>query len=110
MDRLQEEPQRALFADTWSHPVEFAVELALIGRSYERYVDHTVELGCRLAYLTGGRHGTSYVDVEVTVWSRNARISRATRRFWTPMCPLRGWIRTVPWGRSAAVCSSSSRP
>ena len=53
VDRLQEELHRVLFADTWDHPVEVAVELALIGRYYERYADHAVELGRRLAYLTG---------------------------------------------------------
>jgi phosphate transport system protein len=54
VDQLQQELYRRLLAGTPGVAVEVAVELALIGRYYERYADHAVDLGRGVAYLTGG--------------------------------------------------------
>jgi len=53
VDQLRQDLYRELLAGVPGLAAEVAVELALIGRYYERYADHAVELGRGIAYVTG---------------------------------------------------------
>ena len=48
-----------LLADDWSHGVEAAVDIALLGRYYERIADHAVSLARRVVYLVTGETVTT---------------------------------------------------
>jgi phosphate transport system protein len=54
MDRLRKDLFRTLLSDTWSHGVEPAIDLALLGRYYERIGDHAVSMARRVVYLVTG--------------------------------------------------------
>lgn len=53
VDRLQQDLYRKLLAGTPGLHPEAVVDLALIGRYYERFADHAVDLGRGIGYLTG---------------------------------------------------------
>ena len=55
MDRLRTDLFRSLLSDNWSHGVEPAVDLALLGRYYERIGDHAVSMARRVVYLVTGQ-------------------------------------------------------
>lgn len=55
MDLLRKGLFRALLADTWDHGVEPAVDIALLGRYYERIGDHAVSMARRVVYLVTGQ-------------------------------------------------------
>ena len=38
----------------WTHGVPAAVDVALLGRFYERFADHAVEVGRRVVFQTTG--------------------------------------------------------
>jgi phosphate transport system protein len=54
MDRLHEQLFRVLLDDTWRHGIETAVDVALVGRFYERFADHAVSVARRVVYLVTG--------------------------------------------------------
>ena len=54
MDRLRRLSFRLMLDDTWPHGVEAAVDIALLGRYYERIADHTVSVARRVVYLVTG--------------------------------------------------------
>ncbi len=54
MDRLRKDLFRTLLSDSWSHGVEPAIDLALLGRYYERIGDHAVSMARRVVYLVTG--------------------------------------------------------
>lgn len=54
MDQLRKELFRALLSDAWEHGVEPAIDLALLGRYYERIGDHAVSMARRVVYLVTG--------------------------------------------------------
>jgi len=56
MDRLRRSMFRILLADDWEHGVEPAIDLALLGRYYERIADHAVSMARRVIYLVTGEH------------------------------------------------------
>lgn len=56
MDELRRNQFRILFDDEWEHGVEAAVDVALLGRYYERIADHAVSLGRRVAFVVTGEH------------------------------------------------------
>jgi phosphate transport system protein len=56
MDRLRRASFRALLSDGWEHGVEPAVDVALLGRYYERIADHAVSMARRVVYLVTGEH------------------------------------------------------
>ena len=57
MDSLRRAQFRVLLDDSWAHGVEAAIDVALLGRYYERIADHAVSLARRVVYLvTGERH------------------------------------------------------
>lgn len=58
MDRLRAASFRTILSDDWPYGVEPAIDMALLGRYYERTADHAVSLARRVVYLvTGQRHG-----------------------------------------------------
>jgi phosphate transport system protein len=59
MDRLRQSMFRTLLSDDWSEGVEPAVDMALLGRYYERIGDHAVSLARRIVFLVTGQHPAS---------------------------------------------------
>jgi len=55
MDALHRALFTALLSDEWSHGVEPAVDVTLIGRYYERFADHAVSVARRVVYLVTGQ-------------------------------------------------------
>jgi phosphate transport system protein len=54
MDQLRRSSFRLMLDDSWPHGVEPAVDIALLGRFYERIADHGVSLARRVVYLVTG--------------------------------------------------------
>ncbi|MFO6452672.1 MULTISPECIES: phosphate signaling complex protein PhoU [unclassified Aeromicrobium] len=54
MDRLRQELFRVLLDGTWEYGVDTAIDLALLGRYYERVGDHAVSMARRVVYLVTG--------------------------------------------------------
>lgn len=62
-DEEMDDLRRATFAEMlsadWSHGVEAAIDVALLGRYYERIADHAVSISQRIIFLvTGEQHPT----------------------------------------------------
>lgn len=55
MDRLRRGLLRSLLGDDWDYGVEPAIDLALLGRYYERIGDHAVSMARRVVYLVTGQ-------------------------------------------------------
>jgi len=53
MDALHRHLFRAVLGD-WSHGVEAAIDVVLLGRYYERFADHAVSIGQTVVYLVTG--------------------------------------------------------
>ncbi len=56
MDRLRRSIFRQLLSDDWQAGVEPAIDIALLGRYYERIADHAVSMGRRVVYLVTGQY------------------------------------------------------
>lgn len=54
MDALRRNSLRELLSADWSHGVEPAVDLALLGRYYERIADHAVSVANRVVFVVTG--------------------------------------------------------
>jgi phosphate transport system protein len=54
MDKLRSSQFRLMMDDSWPHGVEVAVDLALLGRYYERIADHAVSMARRVVFLVTG--------------------------------------------------------
>jgi phosphate transport system protein len=54
MDQLRRQSFTELLGDSWTHGVEAAVDLALLGRYYERIADHAVSIANRVVYVVTG--------------------------------------------------------
>ncbi len=54
MDDLYRGLFSALIDDDWQHDVSLGVETALLGRFYERFADHAVEVGRRVIFAVTG--------------------------------------------------------
>jgi phosphate transport system protein len=54
MDKLRTNQFRMMMDDSWPHSVEVAVDIALLGRYYERIADHAVSMARRVVYLVTG--------------------------------------------------------
>ena len=54
MDDLRRSQFRMLLSDDWSYGVEAAVDVALLGRYYERISDHAASLARRVIYIATG--------------------------------------------------------
>lgn len=57
-DDVMDTLHRTLFAEllspSWSHGVETAIDITLLGRYYERFADHAVSVARRVVYLATG--------------------------------------------------------
>jgi len=57
MDQLRSSSFRYMLGDDWPYGIEPAVDIALLGRYYERIADHAVSLARRVIYqVTGETH------------------------------------------------------
>ena len=54
MDELHQHLFAVLKEQEWTHGVESAVDVALLGRFYERFADHAVEIGRRVIFQATG--------------------------------------------------------
>jgi len=54
MDQLRRTSFAELLADDWGHGVEAAVDIALLGRYYERIADHAVSVANRVVFVVTG--------------------------------------------------------
>lgn len=54
MDELRRTQFRLLLSDDWDYGVEAAVDVALLGRYYERIADHAASMGRRIIYVVTG--------------------------------------------------------
>ncbi|MGA8211031.1 MAG: phosphate signaling complex protein PhoU [Nocardioidaceae bacterium] len=63
MDQLRRSSFRLMLDDSWPHGVEPAVDIALLGRYYERIADHAVSLARRVVYLVTGETIGSAADL-----------------------------------------------
>jgi phosphate transport system protein len=54
MDQLRRSSFRELLGSNWAHGIEPAVDLALLGRYYERIADHAVSVANRVVYVVTG--------------------------------------------------------
>lgn len=55
MDQLRRGSFAQLLGDDWSHGVESAVDIALLGRYYERIADHAVSVANRVVFAVTGQ-------------------------------------------------------
>lgn len=55
IDELRRDQFSLLLGDDWEHGVEAAVDVALLGRYYERIADHAVSMGRRVTYIVTGQ-------------------------------------------------------
>jgi phosphate transport system protein len=58
MDKLRRSSFRELLGSDWKHGVEPAVDIALLGRYYERIADHAVSIARRVVFLVTGEQPT----------------------------------------------------
>lgn len=54
MDTLRRDQFKLLLGNDWAHGVEAAVDVALLGRYYERIADHAVAMGRRIVLVLTG--------------------------------------------------------
>ncbi|WP_435746395.1 phosphate signaling complex protein PhoU [Nocardioides sp. SYSU DS0663] len=54
MDQLRRRSFSELLGDDWTHGVEAAVDIALLGRYYERIADHAVSVANRVVFVVTG--------------------------------------------------------
>jgi phosphate transport system protein len=54
MDHLHRDLLAAILADDWTGGTAAAVDLTLLGRYYERFADHTVQVGRRTIFMATG--------------------------------------------------------
>jgi phosphate transport system protein len=59
MDDLERDLFQILLADDWPYGAETAIDGALLGRFYERYADHAVNVGEQMIYLVTGEPVTA---------------------------------------------------
>lgn len=54
MDTLRRSLFTVMLGESWTHGVEAAVDVALLGRYYERFADHALSLAQRISYVVTG--------------------------------------------------------
>lgn len=59
MDRLRRSSFAELLSQDWAHGVEPAVDIALLGRYYERIADHAVSVANRVVFVVTGENPSS---------------------------------------------------
>lgn len=55
MDKLHRQLIGSVTNGAWTHGVESAIDITLLGRYYERYADHAVSVSRRVYYLVTGK-------------------------------------------------------
>ncbi len=73
MDQLRRTSFAELLSADWSHGVEAAVDIALLGRYYERIADHAVSVANRVVFVVTGEHPRSLASVSLTRSRRGQR-------------------------------------
>jgi phosphate transport system protein len=58
MDKLHRALFIALLDDSWSHGIETAIDMTLLGRYYERCADHAVSTARRVYFLVKGEYAS----------------------------------------------------
>ena len=58
MDKLHRELFVALLDDSWTHGIETAIDMTLLGRYYERCADHAVSITRRVYFLVRGEYAS----------------------------------------------------
>ncbi len=56
MDRLHRKLFTTLLDESWSHGIETAIDMTLLGRYYERCADHAVSVARRVYFLVTGEY------------------------------------------------------
>jgi len=56
MDKLHRKMFAVLLDDSWSHGIETAIDMTLLGRYYERCADHAVSVARRIYFLVTGEY------------------------------------------------------
>ncbi len=56
MDQLRRTSFTELLSESWEHGVEAAVDIALLGRYYERIADHAVSVANRVVFVVTGEY------------------------------------------------------
>jgi phosphate transport system protein len=59
MDKLHRELIGVLLSKDWSHGVETAIDMTLLGRYYERFADHAVSIARRVYFSVTGEFSTN---------------------------------------------------
>ncbi|MGK5111044.1 phosphate signaling complex protein PhoU [Geodermatophilus sp. CPCC 205506] len=59
MDQLHRQLFREVLSADWPHGVETAIDITLLGRYYERFADHAVNVARRVVYLVTGERRVS---------------------------------------------------
>ena len=55
MDALHRKLFTLLLSDDWTHGIEAAIDMTLLGRYYERYADHAVAVARRVVFIVTGQ-------------------------------------------------------
>lgn len=61
MDRLHRELIATLLGDNWTHGIETAIDMTLLGRYYERFADHAVSISHQVYFLVTGEYAVPRV-------------------------------------------------
>ena len=56
MDQLHRQLIATLLDDSWTHGIETAIDMTLLGRYYERFSDHAVSIAHRVYYIVTGEY------------------------------------------------------
>jgi len=64
MDKLRRNSFRELLGSDWKHGVEPAVDIALLGRYYERIADHAVSVANRVVFVVTGQYPVAMEAME----------------------------------------------
>jgi phosphate transport system protein len=63
--------------DRWKHGVPAAVDVALLGRFYERFADHAVEVGRRVVFqVTGTLPAEDEISTYLTTLNDDTDVNR----------------------------------
>ena len=61
MDKLHRKLFTTLLDSNWSHGIESAIDITLIGRYYERYADHAVSVSRRVYFQVTGKYNSKQI-------------------------------------------------
>ena len=79
MDDLRSSQFRVMLSDAWEYGVESAIDVALLGRYYERIADHAASMGRRIIYVVTGEFPEAGVLAPAVSLSRLAAPGQRAR-------------------------------